>query len=80
MDISITAVTKNRRFTKAMFRIAEKIRSLKTVAEDIDTWNEIFDTLQLVFEDHDDDYLELIRTKKATGYSRWQSESRPMSP
>jgi RNase H-fold protein (predicted Holliday junction resolvase) len=64
MDISITAVTGNRLFTKAMFRIAEKIRPLKAVAEDIDTNDESFDTLQLVFEDHDDDYLELIGTKK----------------
>ena len=64
MDVSVTAVTRNRLFTKAMFRIAERIRSLKTIAGDIDTSSEPFDTLQLVFKDRDDDYLELIGTKK----------------
>jgi len=64
MDMSVTAVTRNRLFTKAMVRIADRIRSLEMVAQDIDVSDEPFDTLQLVFEDHDNDYLELIGTRK----------------
>jgi len=63
MDVSITAVTRNRGFSKSLIRVAKRIDTLRTIAEDIDSADEPFDTLQLVFADRADDYIELVGTK-----------------
>jgi hypothetical protein len=64
MKISITAVSANRLFGKALTRIASLIDLLEIAVRDIDTTDEPFDVLQLVFMDRPPDYIKPIGTKR----------------
>ena len=64
MDISITAVTGNRRFVKALTRISPLLASLKLLAQGVDTTREPFDVLQLVFMDRPPTHLKSVGTKR----------------
>ena len=63
MDISITAVTRNRKFTKSLIRHAEVLAPLKRLAVAIDTTALPFDILQLVFLDRSAGYMKAAGRK-----------------
>jgi hypothetical protein len=77
MQISITAVSKNRTFTKALVRHALTIAPLKSVADDIDTSDIAFDILQLVFVDNSENQFRTCDNnarrlgESATGTWNW---------
>lgn len=64
MEVSITAVTDNRLFSKALFRVTNDLEELENIANDIDCRNEKFEILQLVFEDEKEGCSEAIGCKK----------------
>ncbi len=64
MKISITAVTRNRMFSKALIRISPQIEPMKLAMEGFSTTDEEFDVLQIVFVDKNDEYLKVSGTKK----------------
>lgn len=57
MDISITAVTKQRQFLKTCVRLRWLLEGLHGCCDEVDTGSQPFDTLQLVFEDRPEDFL-----------------------
>lgn len=63
MEISITAVSRNRKFTKSLVRHSEALAPLKRLAVGIDTSALPFDVLQLVFLDRSQDYLRAVGCK-----------------
>lgn len=63
MQISITAVTANRKFSKALVRHSGVLVPTKQVALNVDTSKLPFDILQLVFMDEREDYVKAIGRK-----------------
>jgi hypothetical protein len=63
MDISITAVTRNRKFTKSLVRYADALEALKRLTIGINTSALPFDVLQLVFLDRSQDYMRAVGCK-----------------
>ena len=63
MEISITAVTRNRKFTKSLVRHADALSLLKRLAVGINTSALPFDVLQLVFLDRSQDYMRAVGCK-----------------
>jgi|SRR5688572_8810532 len=63
MEISITAVTRNRKFTKFLIRHAEVLGPLKRLAVGIDNTALRFDVLQLVFLDRSPSYVKPVGRK-----------------
>jgi hypothetical protein len=60
MEISITAVSEKRRFTKALVRHSQAINRLRDAATEVDTSALQYDVLQIVFLDRDNDYLRAV--------------------
>ena len=63
MNISITGVTANRKFTKACVRLRWILERLRRCCEDVDTGSERFDVLQVVFMDRPENFLEIRGTQ-----------------
>lgn len=63
MDISITAVTRNRRFTKALVRHSNAIAALKQAVAYVHAPGLQFDIVQLVFLDRQEDYARAVGCK-----------------
>lgn len=63
MDISITSVSRNRKFTKSLVRHADALAALKRLAIGIDTAGLPFDVLQLVFLDRSENYMRSVGCK-----------------
>lgn len=63
MTLSISAVSKNRKFTKALVRYAGSIDALRNAAINISTDLLPYDTIQIVFIDRDDDYMRPVGCK-----------------
>ena len=63
MEISITAVSRNRKFTKSLVRHAHALSALKQLAVGVDTSSLPFDVLQLVFVDRSEDYVKAVGCK-----------------
>lgn len=63
MQISITAVTKNRKFSKKLISIGQLLQPVKLSTEAIITSCEKFDILQLVFIDEAEGYLKISPIK-----------------
>lgn len=63
MEISITTITENRRFVKALVRHSAAITALKQVADYANAFALPFDVLQIVFLDRDADYARAVGCK-----------------
>jgi len=63
MDISITAATRNRKFSKALVRHSSALKPLKQVATYVNTFAFPFDVLQLFFLDRNEDYARAVGCK-----------------
>ena len=63
MEISITAVSRNRKFTKSLVRHSEALAPLRRLAVGINTSALSFDVLQLVFLDRSQDYMRAVGCK-----------------
>lgn len=63
MEISITAVTKNRKFGKACVRLRWLLEGLDGCCGEIDTTSEPFDILQIMFTDRPESYLKVRGTQ-----------------
>lgn len=63
MEISITAVSRNRKFTKALVRHSEALAPLKGLAVGVNTSTLSLDVLQLVFLDRSQDYIRAVGCK-----------------
>jgi len=63
MEISITAVTKNRKFSKSLVRFSSALATLKEMVNDLDMSNQTFDVLQIVFVDKEEGHLRVIGCK-----------------
>ena len=59
MDISITAVTSQRRFLKTCVRLRCFLDELRGCSDDVDTKAQRFDILQLVFMDRPESFLKV---------------------
>jgi hypothetical protein len=64
MRLSISAVSGNRKFTKALVKHSQRIDSLRNSAVGISTDSMPFDTLQIIFLDRDQSYLRPVGCKK----------------
>ena len=64
MDISITAVTANRKLSKALTRHAASLSMLREVARSVDTSRLPFDILQLVFLDRTEGYARAVGCRR----------------
>ena len=64
MEIAITTVTKNRPFSKALTRIFPKLKFIKSIASDLNSTDESFDILQVVFMDRPESHCIALGTKK----------------
>lgn len=64
MDISITAVTANRKLSKALTRHAASLSMLREVARSVDTSQLPFDILQLVFLDGTEGYARAVGSRR----------------
>ena len=64
MKFSISAVSGNRKFTKALVQNASEIDVLRNAAIRYDTGSLSFDTLQLVFLDRDQSYFRVVGCKR----------------
>lgn len=60
LEISITAVTRNRKFSKALIRHFAAIQPLKSLGSGVDSSTLPFDVLQLVFVDKSEDQTKVI--------------------
>ena len=58
MELSITSVSRNRIFTKALVRHAEAIAQVEKAVLCIDTTALTFDVFQMVFLDRTEDYVK----------------------
>ena len=63
MEISITGITRNRKFTKALRRHARALEPLVQVAAYVNTVGLSFDVLQLVFLDRSEDCARAVGCK-----------------
>jgi len=63
MEISITGITRNRKFTKALSHHSRALEPLEQVAAYVDTSGLQFDVLQLVFLDRSEDYVRAVGCK-----------------
>ena len=63
MKFSITAITRNRKFSKALVRHSSALAPLKQVAIYVNTFGLPFDVLQLVFLDRSEDYARAVGCK-----------------
>jgi hypothetical protein len=63
MNISISAVSRNRKFTKALVRHASALNDLRNAAVGVNTGELPYDTLQVVFIDRDQDYVRAAGCK-----------------
>lgn len=63
MKLSITAVTRNRQFSKALIRLSTKLKLVKNIASDINTEEESFDILQFVFVDCHEEHCQVLGTE-----------------
>ena len=63
MEISITGITRNRKFTKALVRHSSALEPLKQVAVYVNTYGLSFDVLQIVFLDRNEDYARAVGCK-----------------
>jgi hypothetical protein len=63
MEISITAITRNRKFSKSLTRHAQALEPIKFLAIDVDTSKLSFDVLQLAFLDRSEDYVHPVGCK-----------------
>lgn len=63
MQISISAVSGNRKFTKSLVRHSHAVNDLRNAAISINTDTLPYDTLQIVFLDRDQDYLRAVGCK-----------------
>ena len=59
MEISVAAVTANKRLSKALVRLAAPLTSIEESPNSIDTSNELFDTLQVVLMDEPETYIDV---------------------
>lgn len=64
MDVSITAVSRNRKFGKSLVRHADALKPLRLVAMDIGTESIGFDILQLVFIDGNQESFKAVGCKR----------------
>jgi hypothetical protein len=64
MEISITAVTANRRFSKALSRTSQATTCLEESCQNIPTAEAPFDILQIVFVDEPESYVKGIGTRR----------------
>ena len=64
MDISITAITANRKLSKALVRHAANLSGLKEVARSLDTSSLSFDIRQVVFLDRSEGYARAVGCKR----------------
>jgi hypothetical protein len=64
MDISITAVTANRKLSKALTRHAASLSVLREAARSVDTSTLSFDILQVVFLDRSEGYARVVGCKR----------------
>ncbi len=63
VNISISAVSRNRRFTKALVRYASRVDELRNACEGVNLDEMPFDTLQIVFLDRDQSYVRPVGCK-----------------
>ena len=63
MEISITAVTRNRRLSKALIRHSGELTRLKQVGQWIETSTLPYDVLQIVLLDRNEDYARAVGCK-----------------
>lgn len=67
MELSITAVSKNRRFTKALVRYSSSVKILEDAIKALPLAGAPFEMLQVVFLDRDaDDFIRAVGTKGGT--------------
>jgi len=64
MEISITGITRNRKFTKALSRHSRALEPLERVATYVNTFGLPFDILQLVFLDRSENYAKAVGCKQ----------------
>ena len=64
LKLSISAVSGNRKFTKALVRYSSEIDALRNAAISYNSNSLPFDTLQIVFFDRDESYLRAVGCKK----------------
>lgn len=60
MQLSLTAVTENRKFTKALVRNSEALSGLRSSLTGLDLPNAGIETLQIVFKDRSPDHVRVI--------------------
>jgi hypothetical protein len=65
MELSISAVTDSRKFSKSLVRHSSKLSELEQMALDVDTSELAFDTLQLLFLDRGDEYMRAAGCRHA---------------
>jgi hypothetical protein len=63
MEISITGITRNRKFTKALARHSHAVKTLEQAAVYVNTFGLSFDILQLVFLDRSENYARAVGCK-----------------
>jgi hypothetical protein len=63
VDISITGITSNRRFTKTCVRLSQPLERLRNCCSGIRSSRETFDILQLVFTDEPEDFIRKEGTR-----------------
>ena len=69
MEISITAVTRDRKFSKSLVRHTMAVAPLKQVALHVNTSKLAFDVLQLVFMDGGENYAKGVGCKDTRPFS-----------
>ncbi len=63
MEISVTAITRNRKFTKALRLHSRALETLEQVGACVNTFGLSFDILQLVFLDRSEGYARAVGCK-----------------
>lgn len=64
MELSVTAITSNRKLGKALIRQSSVLNLMRGCCRSIDTENESFDILQVAFIDKPSSYIECRGVKK----------------
>lgn len=63
MELSLTSVSKNRHFGKALRRNSSRIAEIENIAADVSTDTEVFDIFQIIFVDRPENYVHPIKPK-----------------
>jgi hypothetical protein len=66
MEISISAVTDSRSFSRAFIRVAQQLDAALEWLDDVSTATEPFDVIQVVFMDEPECYLEVEGTTEGS--------------